>query len=579
MKRIITMILALSLLVCAAAGVHGLGPITASEEAEPWLGFTGEADPAGAASSREEILYVEEEPLEQEELGGAMGFPGSMAGTAGDYLNDGGRYPVRAMVSFTDDDCRAESYELLYRQVIEPMGLPYTLSVPLDKLGQTGFIDQSQLWEMLEGGVSVSCHCFKEDAMNKYSVWELDEMLRQWHEEAELLGLGEVLSYSYCNGIWNEELLTAVKAHFRMGFTVESGINQMPYESFFMKRVGLFSNKTQLLEIGKRDGTYLNANGTLVSATPGQRQTSKAIPVQEGEEYLLTCSAIWRGACYAVYNKAGKVLQKYNVPDTATGELLTEHKVRIPAGADHMVVSHNLQNYGAVQMTVKKIPDGATLHNAKRYMDQVAEEGGWLVFMTHAWYSGFNAEELRELVAYIQDAGIPIVDVNDAIRLTGNVIEVGTFRKPLEYAASPYFVVSADGRVYTNSMEIPDVPENYESVRLSLMESRMLYQDRLIQINDPGYLVSRAEDVSGCRAVLVTGWSYDPQTARGYQIYVITDADGNVLARHNAAVPYAQGGEYLDHQYIELPEGAAYIQIAGNIYHARPELTKIYADG
>ena len=579
MKRIITMILALSLLVCAAAGVHGLGQLTASEEAEPWLGFTGEADPAGVASAREEILYVEEEPAEQEELGGAMGFPGSMAGSSGDYLNDGGRYPVRAMVSFTDDDCRAESYELLYRQVIEPLGLPYTLSVPLDKLGQEGYMDQSQLWEMLDGGVSVSCHAFSEDTMNDYSVWELDEMLRQWQEEAGLLELGEVLSYSYCNGVWNEELLTAVKAHFRMGFTVDSGINRMPYESFFMKRVGIFSNKTQLLEIGKRDGTYLNANGTLISATPGQRQTSKVIPVREGEEYLVTCSAIWKGACYAVYNEAGKVLQKYNVPDTSRGELLTDYKVRIPAGANHMVISHNLQNYGTVQMTVKKIPDSATLHNAKAYVDQVAQEGGWLVFMTHAWYSGFNAEELRELVAYIQDAGIPIVDVNDAIRLTGNVIEVGTFRKPLEYAASPYFVVSADGRVYTNSMEIPDVPENYESVRLSLMESRMLYQKRLIQVSDPAYVVSRAEDVSGCQAVLVTGWSYDPQTASGYQIYIITDAEGKVLACRDAAVPYAEGGEYLDHQYIELPEGAAHIQIAGNIYHARPELTKIYADG
>ena len=575
MKRIISLLLVLALCGGVLAAANALGPITADDHAEPWLGFTGDADPAGAASGRVEIQYMDEEPLpETQEIGGALGIPGGMADHAGDYLNDGGRYPVEAMVSFMDDDCRLPTYQTLYQQVIEPLGLPYTLSLPLDKLGADGYIDEFQLSEMVGNGVSISCHALSEDAMTGYDVWELDEMLRTWQETAEALDVGEVLSYSYCNGIWSDELITAVKAHFRMGFTVDAGINQMPYESFFMKRVGLFSNKTQAMTFGTRDGTYLNANGTLIRSTPGQRQTSEAIPVKEGEEYLVTCSAIWGGAAYAVYNQSGKVLAKYNVSDTAKGELLMNRKVFIPEGAAYMVLSHNTQNYAATRMAADKIPDGATLTTAKRYVDQVAKEGGWLVFMTHAWYSGFSADELRELVEYIQEAGIPIVDVNDAIRLTGNVIEVGTFRKPLEYAAGPYFVVSADGRVYTNSLEVPDVPENYESVRLSLIPERMLYNDRSIYVNDPAYVVSRAEDVSGCEAVLVTGWAYAYE--KGYQLYIITDENGKVLARRSAACSYAEGGEKLDHVYIELPKGAAFITIAGNTYHGRPELTKIY---
>ena len=575
MKRIISLLLVLALCGGLLAAANALGPITADDHAEPWLGFTGDADPAGAASGRVEIQYMDEEPLpETQEIGGALGIPGGMADHAGDYLNVGGRYPVEAMVSFMDDDCRLPTYQTLYQQVIEPLGLPYTLSLPLDKLGADGYIDEFQLSEMVGNGVSISCHALSEDAMTGYDVWELDEMLRTWQETAEALDVGEVLSYSYCNGIWSDELITAVKAHFRMGFTVDAGINQMPYESFFMKRVGLFSNKTQAITFGTRDGTYLNANGTLIRSTPGQRQTSEAIPVKEGEEYLVTCSAIWGGAAYAIYNQSGKVLAKYNVSDTAKGELLMNCKVFIPEGAAYMVLSHNTQNYAATRMAADKIPDGATLTTAKRYVDQVAKEGGWLVFMTHAWYSGFSADELRELVEYIQEAGIPIVDVNDAIRLTGNVIEVGTFRKPLEYAAGPYFVVSADGRVYTNSLEVPDVPENYESVRLSLIPERMLYNDRSIYVNDPAYVVSRAEDVSGCEAVLVTGWAYAYE--KGYQLYIITDENGKVLARRSAACSYAEGGEKLDHVYIELPKGAAFITIAGNTYHGRPELTKIY---
>lgn len=580
MKRITIFFLVLTLAAGMLLGVGAVEPLVSphTTDPEPWVIAGDELDPAGVASNPGAVPFADSDPTEPTapDTIPAIGADGSL----GSYVNDGGRYPVQAMVSFIDDDCRVQSYDVLFRQVIEPLGIPYTLSLPLDRLGLEGYIDEFQLLEMVDSGVSISCHTLNESAMTDCDVWELDALLAQWQETAQLLGCGDVLSYCYCNGIWSDELMPAIKSHFRMGFTVEEGINQIPYESYYMKRVGLFSNKTQLLSPGLRDGTYLNANGTLMKATPGQRQTSAAIPVKEGEEYLLTCSAIWRGSCYAIYNKAGKVIAKYNVPDTAQGQLLIDHKVRIPAGADHMVVSHNTQNYGSSSLTVQKLPDSTTMYNAKRYVDQVAREGGWLVFMTHAWYQGFRPEELSELVDYIREAGIPIVDTNDAIRLTGNVIEVGTFRKPLEYAPDPYFVVGPDGKVYTNSLQIPDVPENYESVPLELTGERVLFNNRSAYVSDRGYLVSSPVDVTGCTAVLVSGWaySYDPQNHKGYQIYVITDADGKVIQSYSAATAYADGGEALDHEYIELPRNAAYITVAGNLYHTRPALTKIRGD-
>lgn len=505
-----------------------------------------------------------------------------LSSSTGSYLNDGGRAPIGTMVSFMDDDCRSETYELLYSQVIEPMELPYTLSVPLDQLDRSGYMTTWQLQEMVEAGVSVACHTLSETSMAAYTREGLDAMLTQWRAQAQDLELGEVLSYAYCNGVWSDDVMPSVKSHFRMGFTVDPGINEMPFESFYMKRVGLFALRAQELEPGVRDGTYLNANGTLVSAAPGQRQTSKPIPVQEGEEYLLTCSAIWNGACYALYSSSGKLIDKYNVPDTAAGALFTDLKVRIPAGAATLVVSHNLSVYGNTAMAVKKLPDKSTLHAAKQYVDRVAEEGGWLIFMTHAWYPYFDAADLAELVDYIRDKEIPIVDVNEAIRTSGNVIEVGTFRKPPEYVAGSYFVVSADGQVLTNSLEQVEVPENYHNVDLTLTSRRVLLGGKSVSAEATAteYLVSGAVDISDCEAVLITGWAYDHVgTGNSYQIYVIKDAAGNVLDQRTATHSYAEGGDLLDHSYIQLPAGAATIQIAGNIYFARPELTKIYPEG
>ncbi len=585
MKKIISLLLALVLAVGVLGGLsYALPMLDADQEAV----FDPEAIAAGLTpapverSEWSDGILSQVTPDEADGIGSeyADGIPDTDGfGWSGDYINDGGRAPLRAMVSFMDDDCREEAYDLLYQEVIVPMEIPYTLSLPMDKLDTNGYIRTRQLLEMVESGVSISCHTLAETSMAAYTIRGLDAMLSEWRAAAWDLELGEVLSYAYCNGIWSDSVMSAVKSHFRMGFTVDPGINQMPYESYYMKRVGLFSNQAQAVATELLDGTYLNSNGKLMPGTSGQRSTTQPIPVREGEEYLLTCSAVWNGACYAVFNSWGQCIQKQNVPDTARGACYTDLKVRIPTGASYLIVSHNQGVYGDTTPGVQKLPDKSTLHTAKQYVDQVAREGGWLIFMTHAWYRWFDTADLAELVDYIREAGIPIVDVNEAIRISGNVIEAGTFRKPPEYADSPYFVVSAEGRVYTNSLEIPDVPENYENVKLELKDRRVLLGGSMVTTKSSAveYKVCSPVDVSGCDALLITGWAYDHSggSGQGYQIYVIKDADGQILAEYTARTPYDQGGELLDHAYVELPAGAATVQIAGNLYYGLPELTRI----
>lgn len=499
----------------------------------------------------------------------------------GGYINDGGKMPVKAMISFMDDDCRAQTYELLYREVIEPLELPYTLSLPIGKLDSSYYITQWELEEMMDSGVSIACHTLGEFPMTDYDPETMNAMLTEWKLQAEALGIEDVLSYAYCNGIWTDDVMTTVKAHFRMGFTVDEGINQMPYESYYMKRVGLFARVAEKVIYEVRDGAYLNANCKQVAGTPGQRMITNAIRVSEGEEYVLTCSAIWNGACYAVYNSAGQVLDKYNAKDTQKGELLTDYRVVIPEGASYMIVSHNAAAYPDQQLSVKKLPHSSTLAGAKEYVDRVAKEGGWLVFMTHAWYPWFNTEDLITLVEYIRAKNIPIVDVNDAIRTTGNVIEVGNFKKPMEYASEPFFVVSADGRVYTNSLSVPEIPDNYKNVKVKLRDGWVLESCKTVKVKDKGFVASEVIDVTGYDAMLVTGWAYreTSEDINGFQIYVIKDASGNVLDYYTATRIYAEGGDRLDHAYVELPEGAAMVIIAGNIYETRPELTLIRSTG
>ncbi len=45
--------------------------------------------------------------------------------------------------------------------------------------------------------------------------------------------------------------------------------------------------------------------------------------------------------------------------------------------------------------------------------------------MTHCWTSTFNATELKDLVSYIKGKSIRIIDVNEMIEKTGNVVDIG----------------------------------------------------------------------------------------------------------------------------------------------------------
>ena len=64
-----------------------------------------------------------------------------------------------------------------------------------------------------------------------------------------------------------------------------------------------------------------------------------------------------------------------------------------------------------------------TLEDVKAWVDKAVQDGGWLILMTHAWYTTFDAAQLKELVGYIRASGAELMDLYDALDATGNVVE------------------------------------------------------------------------------------------------------------------------------------------------------------
>lgn len=381
---------------------------------------------------------------------------------------DAGRSDVhKARISFMDDDCRAATHSVLF-PIITKWGIPYTLACAPGDIGKDGFMSVADLMEMVNAGVTVSCHHFNQDNMDDATEFPTAgayaEDLENCIARFNAWGIPDVTTISYPQGKTVDSRINTVKRFFRMGFTVERGINTIPYASYFMHRNEVFPT----------NGAY-------------------------------------------------------------------------------------------------------TLDDAKALVDTVAASGGWLIFMTHAWYGTFNAEQLDELIDYIiNTAHVDIVDIHDAIDETANVMEVGFVRKPLSDETKPYFIIDAEGGVWVHEIHVGGAKSGTENVELVMSTNLYISGATGNPINAAGssggdYLVSDPVDVSDCASVIVTGWAYD-----NYYAYAFYKEDGTFVSGQKCPDAYnASAG--VDHAEVPVPAGAKTIRVATNKYKKTAALTKVYA--
>lgn len=381
---------------------------------------------------------------------------------------DAGRKSVHAMVSFIDDDCRSDVYTVLF-PLIKSLDIPYTLACPTGSIGQSLYMTQAQLKEMYDYGVTISCHTVNQTNMDTVSREQLREILKQSLSDLKSWGIEDVRTYAYCQGKYTVDNIQVVKEFFDMGFLTDKGINQIPYESYYMRRVGLFPS---------------------------------------------------------------------------TGNF--------------------------------------TLAQAKEYVDQLSESGGWLIYMTHCYTDTFNSSELSELVTYIKDKNIDIVDVNEALEQTGNVIEAGHYKKN-DLSSGHYFVVDSTGKMHTDSFAGSGSgggeSNGNETVTLNLNESYLIgketsasYKGKLLPMTQTNkdHVVSDPVDVTDCTSVIITGWAYS-----GYGIYSFLGESGECVSAVWSSHSLAEGADTIDAQTVSVPEGAKTLIIAGHKDYVLPALVKI----
>lgn len=71
------------------------------------------------------------------------------------------------------------------------------------------------------------------------------------------------------------------------------------------------------------------------------------------------------------------------------------------------------------------LPDGTQqVNHIKNGIDQVSNNGGWLIVMTHCWYDGFDISALQEVVDYAKINGLKFSTVREALDDYENLIDI-----------------------------------------------------------------------------------------------------------------------------------------------------------
>lgn len=379
-------------------------------------------------------------------------------------ITDGGKEEVAAAVSFIDDDCRSAAYATLF-PLIKELDIPYTLACPPGKIGADMHMTQEQLLEMYNYGVTISCHTWAETNMDTLSKDQLEENLKKCVEKYREWGITDVNSYAYTQGKYSVDNMSVVKKYFDMGFLVNKGINIIPYETYYMRRVGLFPT----------DNSF-------------------------------------------------------------------------------------------------------SLSDAKAYVDKLLTSGGWLIFMTHCWTSTFNVTELKDLVSYIKGKSVQIIDVNEMIEKTGNVVDIGYYKKDDLNTGKHYFIVDSAGKIWTDQFS-SDTGEKIETVELTIKtsysigkETSSTYKGKLLALTSTNtkFKVCEPVDVTDCSEVLITGWSYS-----GYGIYSFLDESGECASAKWATKTASEGGNSVVEERVKVPAGAKTLIIAGHSDYVLPALSKV----
>jgi len=152
-----------------------------------------------------------------------------------------GQREAEPVIVFTSDDSTIEDYTRL-KPLFEPKGVPVTMAVITNYIGDVGKTTVAQLLELQALGWEIASHQINTARLDTFTTLELDNALKDSKEVLLALGANHVNSLVYTGGVHNEAIRKATRKYYRCGVGVSKGLlNEDVLKTYALNRVALGS--------------------------------------------------------------------------------------------------------------------------------------------------------------------------------------------------------------------------------------------------------------------------------------------------------------------------------------------------
>ncbi len=188
-----------------------------------------------------------------------------------DYLQENGYNTITALeymkwrrgkinlpkknVILTFDDGYEDNFQYMM-PILQAHGMKAVVYVITNEIDKDGYLKLDQLKKMQDRGIEIGSHTANHRALVGLTKKDLKHELEASKQFLEWSGISPVLSISYPNGAYDDEVIKAIEsAGYLTAVTGDAGLNNMQTNQYLLQRVnipeprlGIFEFKLRLLK-------------------------------------------------------------------------------------------------------------------------------------------------------------------------------------------------------------------------------------------------------------------------------------------------------------------------------------------
>ena len=155
-------------------------------------------------------------------------------------------------IILTFDDGYEDNY-LNMLPILEAHNMKAVVYVIANELGKPGYLTVEQVKDMQNRGIEIGCHTANHRPLIGLNEDELRHEIRDAKLYLEYLGINNIVSFSYPNGLYNDEIISEIRYNnYLTAVTGDAGLNDFSTDPYLLQRINVPEPRLGILEFKLR---------------------------------------------------------------------------------------------------------------------------------------------------------------------------------------------------------------------------------------------------------------------------------------------------------------------------------------